>query len=54
MNDEEFKIIEAMETYGGSFVKSLSQCFRHADPINFKKLKDAFPEYWEKYKKMAL
>ena len=49
MNDEELFVIEAMEKYGGSFVKSLAQCFRHADQNNFYKLKSAFPEYWDEY-----
>ena len=50
MTYEETKIIENMEKYGGSFVKALAECFWHADSINFKILKDAFPGYWEEYK----
>lgn len=53
MNDENYKIIEAMETYGGSFVQALADAFRRADPSNFHKLKHTFSEYWEKYKEMA-
>jgi len=53
-SEEDYKIVEAMEKYGGSFVKALSQCFYSADYINYKKLKDAFPNYWEQYKKIAL
>ena len=51
MNKTEFKVLENMEKYGGSFVKALAQCFHRADRINFEKLKNAFPEYWEQYKK---
>lgn len=51
-NDNIF-VIEAMERYGGSFVKSLANAFKHADGNNFTKLKAAFPEYWEEYTKMA-
>jgi pyruvate/2-oxoacid:ferredoxin oxidoreductase beta subunit len=50
MNEEEIKIVEAMERYGGSFVKALSACFWRADRKNFIKLKATFPEYWEEYK----
>lgn len=50
MSDEDFKIVSAMETYGGSFVKRLAQAFKAADPTNFQKLKDAFPEYWAEYR----
>jgi len=50
MTDEEIKIVEKMEKYGGSFVKALAQCFYRADRNNFKKLQNAFEEYWEEYK----
>lgn len=50
MNDEDLKVVEKMEKYGGSFVHALSQAFRHADSNNFKILRAAFPEYWEQYK----
>ncbi len=54
MHDEEdFKVVEAMEKYGGGFVKSLAQCFFHADMNNFAKLKETFSEYWEQYRQMA-
>jgi hypothetical protein len=50
MTDDQMKIVSAMETYGGNFVKKLAEAFKAADPTNFQKLKDAFPEYWERYK----
>ncbi len=50
MTDEELKVVDNMEKYGGSFVKALAICFRHADSINFKILKNAFPDYWKEYK----
>jgi pyruvate/2-oxoacid:ferredoxin oxidoreductase beta subunit len=53
MTDQEYNVIEEMETYGGSFVKCLAMCFYKADEDNFKKLKDAFPEYWKQYEEMA-
>ena len=53
MNDQDFKTVEAMEQYGGSFVKALAVCFHKADAANFIKLKYIFPEYWEQYKEMS-
>lgn len=50
MNDYELCIVENMEKYGGSFVKSLANCLRHADRQNREKLIRAFPEYWDSYK----
>jgi len=49
-NEKEYQTVEAMEKFGGSFVKALARAFHRADPINFIKLKNAFPEYWEEYK----
>jgi len=49
MNEEQMKVVEKMEKYGGSFVKALAQAFYHADPINFIRLKGAFPDYWNQY-----
>jgi len=55
MHEElEYKTVEMMERYGGSFVRQLGTLMRFADYKNFNKLKEAFPEYWDKYHKMAL
>ncbi len=51
MNEQEYAVVEQMEKYGGSFVKALAECFHRADPINFRKLKDTFQEYWQQYEK---
>lgn len=51
--EKNYDIVEAMETYGGSFVQALAKCFLHADYQNFSKLKKAFPEYWNEYAEMA-
>lgn len=53
MTEQDLKIIEAMETYGGSFVKALAECFRRADPVNFAKLRQTFKDYWLRYEKMV-
>lgn len=52
MNEEDLKVIEAMNKYGGGFVKELSYLFIKADYTNFNKLKTTFSEYWEQYKEM--
>jgi 2-oxo-4-hydroxy-4-carboxy--5-ureidoimidazoline (OHCU) decarboxylase len=38
-----------MEKYGGSFVSSIAQALRYADPSNRQRLLDAFPDLVEKY-----
>ena len=43
--------IEAMEKYGGSFVKALAETARCADPQNLVRIKTAWPEYWTEYEK---
>ena len=52
MTDQEFRVLEKMQMYGGSFVKALANCFHKADNTNFKKLKDTFSEYWKQYEEM--
>lgn len=49
----DYKVIETMEKYGGSFVQALARCFRRADTNNFRTLREAFAEYWEQYRKMS-
>lgn len=53
MNDEEFKVIEAMERFGGSFVKELAELYQFADPDNRRKIRETWSEYWKKYREMA-
>jgi len=52
-NEEKYYTSLAMRTYGGSFVQSLGMALTHADPVNTKKLANAFPEYFNKYKEMG-
>lgn len=42
-----------MVEYGGSFVSKLGGAALAADPSNMKKLRDAFPDYWANYARMA-
>lgn len=39
-----------MERYGGSFEKGLAKALFYADIKNAQRIKEAFPEIWEKYK----
>lgn len=43
------EIAENMEKRGGSFVKALSQCIIHADPVNFERLETVFRDYFDDY-----
>ena len=46
-------VAKCMAEYGGSFVSKLGAAALAADPSNLKKLRDAFPEYWANYARMA-
>lgn len=53
MNDQELKVIESMERYGGSFVVALAEAARRADHINLAKIKSTWANYWQQYTEMA-
>ena len=53
MNEEDYKVVEAMEKYGGSFVKALANAARHADIYNLHKIKQTWSGYWNTYREMA-
>lgn len=53
MTDDQIAVVEAMDKWGGGFVKALAEAFRRADPVNFRVLRNAFPEYWVQYSEMA-
>jgi hypothetical protein len=42
-------MIALMDQYGGSFVSSIAQALRYADPTNRQRLLDAFPDLVAKY-----
>ena len=46
-------VARCMVEYGGSFVSKLGAAALAADPSNMKKLRDAFPDYWAEYARMA-
>lgn len=51
INDRD--VARTMVEYGGSFVSKLGAAAMAADPSNMKKLRDAFPDYWANYARMA-
>lgn len=42
-----------MVEYGGSFVSKLGAAALAADPTNLKIIREAFPDYWANYLRMA-
>lgn len=51
INDRD--VARTMVEYGGNFVSKLGAAALAADPSNMKKLRDAFPDYWAEYARMA-
>jgi len=45
--------LEAMNAYGGSFVRTLARLYRVGDSINQARLRAAFPEYFSEYARLA-
>jgi hypothetical protein len=54
MQTEDAEIIEAMIRLGGGFVSALGRAWQRADPQNAARLRVAFPEYWQKYRDLAV
>lgn len=53
MTDEDYAIAQAMHRFGGSFICALGALYKRADPENRRRLKVAFPEYFEAYRQVA-
>lgn len=49
MAQAKFPLIDNMRRYGGNFVSKLAEAMVAADPANFEKLVEAFPEIVKKY-----
>ena len=47
----DYLILDAMQKYGGSFVKQLATLAYLADSTNFEKLKVTFSNYWVEYER---
>lgn len=43
-----------MEKLGGAFVAALAAAYYKADPVNTKKLENAFKNYFEQYQRIGL
>ena len=50
----DLEVIKAMRKYGGSFCAALAEAAFHADDINLRKIKEAWPEYWQEYTMFAI
>lgn len=53
MNITDRDVARTMVEYGGSFVSKLGAAALAADPTNLRKIREAFPEYWANYLRMA-
>ena len=54
MTTQDLRIIDAMSKYGGSFAKAIANAAKFADEHNYNKLKQAFPELWERYESFVV
>ena len=52
LSQRELDVLRTMERDGGSFVSHLAKAWMFADDDNERKLRMAFPEYWEEYERM--
>lgn len=52
-HDRDIAVGNAMIKYGGGFVRALGNALIRADTYNTQVIKDAFPEYFEKYSELA-
>jgi len=50
---KDYKVIEAMQSFGGSFAKSIGDALMYADSTNYDRLTKAFPDLMEEYELMA-
>ena len=46
-------VLQAMEVYGGNFVKALAFAWRRADADNTARLRAAFSDVWDRYTEFA-
>jgi len=49
IDDEKYYVSVGMKAQGGSFVKALGEALAHADDNNVKKIKEAWPAFWDNY-----
>jgi len=53
MTTNERAILDAMQQYGGSFIRMLAQCYIVADPDNRAKIRATWADDWAWYAEMA-
>lgn len=53
MEEKDIWTCDAMEKWGGSFVKKLGELARRADSSNLQKIKETWKEYWLEYEKLG-
>lgn len=49
MTHPKFPLVDNMRRYGGNFISKLADAMVAADPENYRKLLEAFPDIVEKY-----
>ncbi|MCK5281842.1 MAG: hypothetical protein KAK00_00370 [Nanoarchaeota archaeon] len=54
IHDESITVSKGMLKYGGSFIRSIGESLNHADDNNKQKIKDTWPEEWNKYPELGL
>jgi hypothetical protein len=54
LDGERIKVARNMVNYGGGFISRLGEALFHADPDNTAKIKQAWPDEWDRYKQMTL
>lgn len=50
MQDEHLKVARAMVQFGGGFFSRIGEALFHADEQNRQRIKETWPEQWERYK----
>lgn len=51
---EHFAIGQAMIVYGGSFMSNLGKALQNADSENQRKIRETWPDDWQRYRNMAV
>ena len=53
MTTTEHQALDAMQKYGGNFVRALERAYVSADPENRQKIRETWRNEWAKYTRMA-
>lgn len=53
MTQDDYEVLGAMLRFGGSFVQQFVRLYQAADAVNRTRLRDAFPDYWETYRRLS-